>query len=214
MTTTEKNSDRNIVVTALSQTREFRDLDELAGFVEEVVRTRGAIFDPFEIRAIQQLAELANGEASPDVARIARNTAFHAPSRPPRPPTPWDEKLVKAEVRLVSAEAAWDEARGKRNEVFRSGERRLAEVRLTEVHEVVLSHRLAQIGSEVGEELSIADDAVRVVRDELQRAVARKNALGLAVGRWRSDQAVRFHNHENPSKPLTLAEMGARRRSK
>jgi hypothetical protein len=200
-------TDNPITVTALSRSRTFSDLSELASFVEEVVENRGGLYDPFEVAAIQKLATVANGQASSDVHRIAKNTTFHSPRREPRPPTPFDQRIAEAEDRLESKEEEWLETRKRRRGIVSEGERLIAAAREKGGTDAVVAHRVRQVRGTAQQKVADSDEVVEVARKALTRARARRNALTLAADRWRYEQTATFHNAADPSKPLTLADL-------
>ena len=200
---TASDYDRNteaITVEALSHSRTFADAAELGAFVEEALDHRGGIYDPFELAAIAKLAALANGQASGEVHRIARATAFHAPSRPSME-TPFDGKISEACSRAESTEREWQDALAERRQVKQDFRQRIEKTR---------GPGAAPLIEAAGRAYASADQVVQLSQDVHARALAGRTALKLASDRWRSDRASRFCNAADPGKPLTLVELEER----
>lgn len=206
----KKTADPPIVVEALGKRLGFDDLTDLAGHVEEILANRGGVFDSLELACISELARRGNGQASADVQRIARQTAFHSPAdnSPPKPRTPLDDEITEAAEAVESAEVGWIEARRTRDQVERELHERHARAAAKAKSAGDLQNRIGQINERHFPRLREAEEDVRVAREALTRKRARLNALRLASDRWRYDREARFHNPADPTRPLTLAELG------
>lgn len=200
-----------IRVEALDRARTFDTVDELAEAVEELLATRGSVFAPMELAMIGELARRANGQASADVHRIARQTSFHAPARPDRGPTPHDDKITEAEELLDEAEVAWIERRRELERLRADLQRRHAQAKEKGGSAAQLQSRIGVVNAAHLHQVHQAEEDVRQARARLTRARARLNALRLASDRWRYDQEARFHNPSEPANPLTLAELEEQR---
>jgi hypothetical protein len=204
-----------IIVTALNRVLTFEDVDELAEHVQEILEHRYGIFDALECAAITKLAEVANGQADPEVHRLARRLTFYGPSRDERPPLPDEHvaKICEAEERLVDAETSWLEARHEHDRIQIDGRRAVGEARQAGGSRDEIDNRVAPLERRYAALLSEAVEHVARCREDLGRSRARVNALRVAGNSWRTEQAMTFHNADDPSKPLTLAELRARRGS-
>ena len=199
-----KTRNEGLTVEALGREENFADIAELGVFVEQIVATSGMIFGPLEIACIARLVADAPDEASEAVHRISRAMVFHGPSRPPKIATPFDAKLVDADQRVEATEAARHAALDARRALEEEFQKRiLAAGKDDNARSAVQGW--AAVASPA------AEQAVQLARDEAGRALARRNALSGAASRFRSDDAVRLYDPDNPSKPLTIAEFAERR---
>lgn len=172
----------------------FRSREELAEWCSKALRVRGGILDSLELRALQVCAALANGETPPEVKRAARATALFAPDHPEtRLPTPFDERIRQVEAQLEEA----DRVRGELLEARRKASGTQPGIAVRERQEVPAAWTEADF------QYARADE-------DCMRLRARRNALLLARDRYRFEATATFHNPDDPSRPLTLAQVRAR----
>jgi len=190
---------------------EFADVEALAARVGEVIEHRHGIFDAQELAEVKELAR-QNGVERPRVEEIARRATFFEPQRE-RIRTPLDdrlraaqEKAEEAEEALAEANALWRAAAREADLEYRQRLHKAAEnpARLIGAQRWADSRR-AQVRA-LEADFRAADDARR-------RARARANALELAQGRWRYDEAVRL-SVPGKAEPLTLSAFAAYREQK
>lgn len=173
--------------------RSFRDLGELREHVDELIATRGGVFIPVELEAVQTLVALSNGDAPAGAASIARATAMFEPERPPRGPSPFDDRVAVAVEALAAEDEKLPEALARMVAVREAAEaemgRALARDNRTSNMDVgALSDRLnAQVRA--------ADDAYLLARDSRERAKARLTALEMARDRWHRMENLQLHDN-------------------
>lgn len=212
MSVTDGTNEGEIIVGNPEDGQRFDNLEALADHVLELLETRGGVFAPKEQAAIRELAQRSNGDAPPGVARIARKLEFHTPKQERYTgPTPLDDAVARAEAARAAKLETHDEA----NRAYRSKVREAeAELQKRLASATTNAERSGIDGWLAGERAFIAQlrEDYHGARRELDRATARLNSLLTARDRWRHEQTARYHNHEDPSKPLTHSEMLARLR--
>jgi len=197
-----------ISVTALGRSQEFAGVEDLAGHVAEVLEHRHGIFDSLELACIAELAR-QNGAERPRVEEIARRTSFFEPQRA-KGPTPLDARIDEAAAKAQEAEAALAEA----NEAWRAAARE-ADLEYRQRLHKAAENPARLIGAQRWAEgrqaqVRALEAEFRAADDARRRARARANALELAQGRWRYDEAVRL-SVPGKAEPLTLAAFAAYR---
>ena len=173
---TTETTDRSIIVRALSRSRVFSGLDELADHVKDILEHRGGIFTPFELAAISELARRANGEAPPQVHRIARATTLYTPPRPERGPTSLDADIEAQEAIVEAVEVEWIEARQEFQRVRADLDRRIAKAKARGGSARDIQTRVGRVNEGHAARLQDAKADLEAIRKKLVRARARLNA--------------------------------------
>lgn len=204
----DTTEDTTITVSALSKTRTFGGVEELAEFVTEALENRGGIFNPFELACIGRLAELSNGGVPPRVHEIARKARFHSPTEPGRAEKlrregPYGERIAEAEARVQEATEAHEAAQEAQNRVAAEGEAAVRRARDGSGSSTNAS-KVSRVAAEHERAFQQATENLRDARRALTRATARLNALRIAADRQRYEEEARYV-HEGEA--VTLAEL-------
>ncbi len=190
-----------ITVEAIGKRVSFPNREALAEHVIEILDHRGGVYDPLEVAAIQELARL-NGGGDPRVLRIAAKTELFSPPARPKVRTPLDARILATEAEEVAAEARWIAAektwRSRAHELEGKAALRL---RAAAGNPTKLAGAQSWADARRAEVAALAAES-GLAASTLRMARARLNALKLTADRWRVEQDLRFHNHENPSQPL------------
>ena len=187
-----ENESTEIVVTALSRSRTFPDREALAEHVIEILDHRGGVYDPLEVRCIQELARLNGGGGDPRVLWLAAKTKLFSPPARPKIKSPLDGRIAETEREAQEAEAKWIAAK----EAWRPRARELEEkaaLRLRKAAGNPTRIAAAQSWIDAGQaEVAVLAAAEQLASTSLRMARARLTALHAAASRWRSDQEVRL----------------------
>jgi hypothetical protein len=187
---------KNRVITvraAMSRSKTFANRKELEGFVAELEKTRGGVYDPLEWNAIRKLAAL-NGGGVPPPSDLPD----------PKPPTPFDERISVLEREEDEAEAAYAESKeawfARLQELKAEAPRRHNTTKLSRF----------QLWLEDGQaEVRNLEFAFGKAARTLQRKRAGMNALKIQRDRFRREQECRvvYEGQE-----VSLAEFAALRK--